>query len=334
MLVAERVEKHQQRSAAMPLTAYYFRGQDSCVPRYQVREDLEWMADAGTDNAMVGVHEFQLDRLGSLGLEIICSEAERVGIKVHAIPSRWAGLVAGWPTAPGTFSATHPEAWMRNADGSPLVRNFAGGAICSIYHPATLELFKTSIDRMLGQWPFAGIVWDEIKVLRDEDHSEAAVKALGGPSTGETHVKNMAAFFSKATLHARTKKPDLVMSCFIYAWFEDWILRHCAAIEGLDYFGIDGIAVPHEDPRRKSVFGNFQRAAAAARAAGKKSLCLVETGPNTGLGLEKTIGYVREFLQTAPVDHLLYYYYGSCLGPMRRYMSEMKKVVKKWRQRH
>ena len=316
----------------MPLTAYYFRGQDSCVVRHQIREDMEWMADAGTDNVAIGVHEFQLDRLGSLGIEVICSEAERIGIKVHAIPSRWAGLVAGWPTAPGTFSATHPEAWMRNADGTPLIRGFAGGAICSIYHPATAEFFQTSINRMLDQWPFAGIVWDEIKVLTDEDHSDAAVRALGGPSTGETHVRDMADFFSKATMHARARKPGLVVSCFIYAWFNDMIMTHCAAIEGLDYFGIDGVAIPHEDPWRKSVFGNFQRSARAARGAGKKSLCLVETNPNSGLGIEKTIGYVREFLLT-PVDHLLYYYYGSSLGPMERYMSEMKAVVREWRRR-
>jgi hypothetical protein len=316
----------------MPLTAYYFNGQDSCVVRHQIREDMQWMADAGTDNVAIGMHEFQLDRLGSCGPEIIIDEARRAGLKVHAIPSRWGGLVAGWPTAAGMFSATHPEAWIRNADGTPVIRNFAGGAICSIYHPATLELFKTSIDRMLDYWPFAGIVWDEIKVLRDEDHSEAALKALGGPSTGEAHVKNMAEFFSKATRHARAKKPDLVVCCFVYAWFEDMIMKHCAAIDGLDYFGIDGVCIPYEDPRRKSVFGNFQRSAAVAKAAGRKSFCLVETMPGSGLSLDQTLGYVREFLQT-PVDQLFYYYSGSNIGPMKKYMAGMQAILKDWRSR-
>ncbi|MCE9616066.1 MAG: hypothetical protein K8T26_17480 [Lentisphaerae bacterium] len=316
----------------MPLTAYYFNGQDSCVVRHQVREDLEWMADAGTDNVAVGVHEFQLDRLGSCGLEIICSEAERVGIKVHAIASRWAGLIAGWPTAAGIFSATHPEAWIRNADGTPLIRNFAGGAICSIYHPATLELYQTSINRMLDQWPFAGVIWDEPKTLEDEDHSEAAIKALGAPSTGETHVRHMAEFFSKATRHARAKKPDLTISCFVYAHFSDLIMRHFAAIDGLDYFGIDGLCRPNPGtyPRYKTVFGNMDRANAACKAAGVKSMCLIETGP--GIPLEQTIGHVKDFLKT-PVDHLMYYYYGSCTSPMERYMREMKTVVRDWRQR-
>ena len=316
----------------MPLTAYYFMGQDLCIVRRHVREDLAWLADAGTDNVAVGVHEFQLQRLGDAGLDIICDEAERAGLGVHAIASRWGGLIAGWPTAAGIFAATHPETWIRNADGSPLIRNFAGGAICSIYHPETLDLFRSSLDRMLDQWPFAGLIWDEPKTLEDEDHSEAAVKALGGPSTGETHVRNMADFFSEATRHARAKKPELVISCFVYAHFSDMIMRHFAAIEGLDYFGIDGLCRPNPGtyPRFKTVFGNMDRANAACREAGVKSFCLVETGP--GIPLEQTIGYVREFLKT-PIDHLLYYYFGSCTGPMERYMDEMKSLVTEWRRR-
>jgi len=316
----------------MPLTAYYFNGQDSCVVRHQIREDMQWMADAGTDNVAIGMHEFQLDRLGSCGPEIIIDEARRAGLKVHAIPSRWGGLIAGWPTAAGIFSATHPEAWMRNADGTPVIRNFAGGAICSIYHPATLELFKTSIDRMLDQWAFDGIIWDEIKVLQDEDHSEAAIKALGGPGTGEAHIRNMAEFFSKASRHARAKKPDLVLSCFIYAQLSDFIMNTCARIDELDYFGIDGLCRPNPGtfPGYKTVFGNFERSAAAARAAGRKTFCLVETG--SGISLEQTIGYVKDFLKT-PVDSLLYYYYGSNIGPMEKYMNSMKVVLKDWRRR-
>ncbi len=317
----------------MPLTAYYFMGQDLCVVRRHVREDMQWLADAGTDNVAVGVHEFQLQRLGDAGLDIICAEASRAGLGVHAIASRWGGLVAGWPTAAGMFAATHPEAWIRNADGTPLIRSFAGGGICSIYHPATAAFFQASLDRMLDQWPFAGLIWDEPKTLEDEDHSEAAVLALGGPSTGETHVRNMAEFFSKANRHALEKKPDLVTSCFVYAHFSDLIMQAFAAIDGLDYFGIDGLCRPNPGtyPRFKTVFGNMDRANAACRAAGVKSFCLVETGPG-GIPLEQTIAHVREFLKT-PIDHLLYYYHGSCTSPMDRYMSEMKTVVQAWRRR-
>ena len=72
----------------------------------------------------------------------------------------------------------------------------------------------------------------------------------------------------------------------------------------------------------------MDRANAACKAANVKSFCLVETG--AGIPLEQTIGYVRDFLKT-PVDHLLYYYYGSYAGPMERYMSEIKKIVREWR---
>jgi ATP-dependent RNA helicase DeaD len=41
--------------------------------------------------------------------------------------SRVIETTRGWPTAAGMFAATHPEAWIRNADGTPLIRTFAGG---------------------------------------------------------------------------------------------------------------------------------------------------------------------------------------------------------------
>ena len=106
------------------------------------------------------------------------------------------------------------------------------------------------------------------------------------------------------------QKPDLVLSCFIYAHLDDMIMRHCAAIDELDYFGIDGLCRPNPGtyPRFKTVFGNIDRALAACRAANVKSFCLVETG--AGIPLEQTIGYVKDVLKT-PIDHLLYYYFGS-----------------------
>ncbi len=310
----------------MPLTAYYFMGQDLCIVRRHVREDMEWLADAGTDNIAIGIHEFQLeDQQGGGATDIIFSEAERAGVKVHAIASRWAGLVAGWPTAAGMFAATHPEAWMRKADGSPVIATFCGGAVCSPYHPATLECFKRNIDRMLKRWPFAGIIWDEIKCLEEEDHSEAAINALGEPSRGQAHVSGLAEFFGKVSRHARQCKPDIVISFFIYAWFSDMIMRGCAEIDQLDFFGIDGICLPDHP---KSVFGNYERAAAVCSAARRKTLCLVETMPR--VGLNKTIDYVTEFLRQ-PIDHLLFYYYGNNVGPMEAYMNAMKNVVKEWR---
>jgi hypothetical protein len=313
------------------LTAYYFMGQDLCIVRRHIREDMEWMKDAGTDSIAVGIHEFQLDGKSRQELDLIFDEAGRAGIEVYAIPSRWAGLVAGWPTAAGRFSATHPEAWMIGPDGKPVFKGVCSGGVCSIYHPATVQFFKDTIDTMLETYPVTGIVWDELKVLEAEDCSEAAIQEVGEPSRGDVQLRKTVEFFSEATRHARAKKPDLVISCFIYAQLGDAILQACAGIDGLDFFGIDGRCWPGpEGGTPKVLFGNIDRAASACAQADVGLMALVETQGADEDGIQKTLRHLPAFLES-PVDHLMYYYYGVSLADMDRLMDGMKPLLKAWR---
>jgi hypothetical protein len=64
-------------------------------------------------------------------LDLLFLEAQRAGLKVHAIPLRCAGPV------------------------------------CSIYAPETRAFFLDAVERLLRAYPVAGIIWDEIKVLPD-----------------------------------------------------------------------------------------------------------------------------------------------------------------------
>ena len=79
------------------MTAYYFMGQDLCLVRRHLRADMEWMKAIGTDAVAIGIHEFQLNYGRAMQLDILFEEARRAGVGVFAIPSRWGGLVAGWP---------------------------------------------------------------------------------------------------------------------------------------------------------------------------------------------------------------------------------------------
>jgi len=314
----------------MPLTAYYFMGQDLCMVRRHVREDMSWMADAGTDSVAIGIHEFQLDYGKQQQMDILFEEAGRAGLGVHAIPSRWAGLVAGWPPAAGMFAATHPDSWMMKADGSPLFSTAGGGPVCSIYDPATNEFFRDAIDRLLALYPVQGVIWDEIKVLQWEDHSSHAVRALGGPAGGDAHLERAVDFFGRASRHARERKPDLVISAFVYAFLPDATLRACAGIEALDFFGIDGKCYPGDGPTAKTLLGNFERVVAACGDKSVGTLALIETQKLPASRQAATVEHLPGFL-TRPVDHLLYYYHGACAEDGEACMRAMKPLLRDWR---
>jgi hypothetical protein len=314
------------------LIAYYFMGQDLCVVRRHLRADLEWMAGIGTDGVAIGCHEFQLDYGNQQQLDLLFAEAQRAGLEVHAIPSRWGGLVAGWPPAAGMFAATHPQTWILDAQGRPLRHTFCAGPLCSIYAPETQAFFLDAVDRLLNAWPIAGIVWDEIKVMHEEDHSPQALAACGGPARGAAHRRRVMEFFGAANRRARERRPDLTIACFVYAQLSDEILQACATMDGLDSFGIDGHCWPDPAPGAKTLFGNIGRAARACRTHDRRLLALVETQLHHAAGwAARTLEHLPAFLNE-PVDDLFYYYHGaSATDDAEDCMEQMKLQLQRWR---
>jgi hypothetical protein len=115
------------------INAYYFRAHMyTLVPR-QVREDMIWMADVGTDAVTIAVFEQDLYAARE-NIEVIHREAARVGLKLFAVPSRWGGQLAGAPKVPSMFTACHPETWVLNKDGTPYINPFCG-PMSSVHHP-------------------------------------------------------------------------------------------------------------------------------------------------------------------------------------------------------
>ncbi|MFW6061386.1 MAG: hypothetical protein ACOC93_01120, partial [Planctomycetota bacterium] len=98
------------------LSAYYFMSTDLCMNRRHVREDMLWLAAHSFDAIHTACHEEHYRQ--PLGLHLIIEEAHRAGLKVFAIPSRWCGLVAGWPVLAGHFAARRPDVWMVKQDGT------------------------------------------------------------------------------------------------------------------------------------------------------------------------------------------------------------------------
>jgi hypothetical protein len=322
----------------MFLSAYYFRAHMyTIVPRH-VREDMEWMADVGTDAVVIGVLEQDLTAAVQ-NIEIVHREADRVGLKLLATPSRWGNLVAGCPKVPSLFCARNPDATMRNTDGSPLIGAF--GPLASVHHPATFDFFRDSVEQMLAIAPFAGIVWDELKALDAMDYSPAARRAFLNSEVGDggdiddlhTHIDAFCDFFDRVNGEARRMSPDLRLSAFVYGNLTGYRAERPAQIGNLDEYGCDGRPYRGEDDG-----GNDSGATRAAkllcdqgpyfvdlaRRNGKRPLFLIENHAMAEGDVEIMDRRLPEVLSLG-AEHVLYYYYPRSLKDPDRNMNTIRK---------
>lgn len=328
----------------MFLSAYYFRAHMyTIVPRH-VREDMEWMADFGTDAVVIGVLEQDLTAAVQ-NIEIIHREADRVGMKLLATPSRWGNLVAGCPKVPSLFCARTPEVTMQNADGSPLIGYF--GALASVHHPATFDFFYESVERMLAIAPFAGIVWDEFKGLEAIDYSAAAREAFGPPGTTDgadiddphAHIDAFCDFFDRVNGEARRMSPELRLSAFVPGHLDGYQAERPAQIEHLDDYGCDGRPYRREDnggsdsgPTRatKLLCEHGPYFVDIAQRNGKKPLFLIENHAMAEEDVQIMDRRLPEVLSLG-AEHVLYYYYPRSLKDPDRNMNIIKNHLAKWR---
>ncbi|OKI64000.1 hypothetical protein A6A27_26105 [Micromonospora sp. CB01531] len=219
---------------------------------------MRWMASIGTNAVSISVLEQDFDS-ANYNIQITIEEAKRAGITPYAVPSRWGSLVAGAPSVPSNFTETHPETWLMKDDGSPYTNS--RGHRSDPTHPNTVRFFKESTERLLTQWPFEGIIWDEPK------------------------DNNACDLFRQASEHAKAIKPDVTISLFLdlsayQGASSDDAAEQFARIEALDYFGCDGSPWGPDDPgdqKKVLLGGDGERFISMARRNGKRSLLLAET---------------------------------------------------------
>lgn len=321
------------------VNAYYFRAHMyTMVPRH-VRDDLRWMADAGCNTVTLAVLEQDLFAAVE-NIEFVCSEAQKLGLRVFATASRWAGLTAGAPKVPSLFSVKNPETWIRNKDGSPLWADRISGVISSVHHPATYQFFCESIDTLFKKFPIEGIIWDEPKGFR-LDYSKTAVDKLGPDAPKEAHWKATADFYSRISRHVRDQHPRKTISLFIKADSSPVISGFAAQIAPLDYFGCDGRPwdletdkqfaegrnADQESGKGKTLIGPGEKIVALARKQGRKTLMLAENHnmpanmiPAMEAGLPKVIAL-------SP-DQLIFYYYPRNIEEPDRNMETIRKALR------
>ena len=313
------------------LNAYYFRGHMyTMVPR-QVKEDLKWMADVGTNIVSLAILEQDLFAAVE-NIEIICNEAAKLGMDVWAVPSRWAGLVAGAPKVPSLFTVQNHETWMRNKDNS-FVHSAVSGRISSIFHPATADFMKETANKVFETWDIKGLIWDEIKSLKFDYH-EIALKKLGKNAPFEAYVDANVDFYSEVNASIKANFPDKEIGLFIQSNKSDMIMKKCATISDLDIYGCDGRPWGNTDGGKLESHGKVlldgvgQRFIDTVKANNKKSLWLIENHNMADADLEILKNRLPEVIDSE-VDHLIYYYYPRNLQRPDSIMNVTKNNLKK-----
>lgn len=312
------------------LSAYYFMSTDLCMNRAHVREDMRWLKEQAFDAIHTACHE-EHHRMPR-GLRVIIDEAHAAGLQVYAIPSRWCGLVAGWPILAGHFAASRPDTWMCKADGSPLIKSFCG-PLCSVHHPDVQAHMVQCIETMLTTFDFDGITWDELKTLHETDHHPLALKRYGHPVSGPEQVQASLDIFARCNRRARELKPSLRIISFLYAFLEDHLVEPWATTEGFDDIGPDGHVASKGDPGKhhsKFLLDDQERFNRIAAAHGRRSFALIETQGATLATAQNTLQRLPKYLTMAP-EHIAVYYRPLVDEPAAEITDQIGPILRDWR---
>jgi len=318
------------RNQGKTLNAYYFRAHMyTLVPRH-VRDDLQWMADAGTNIVSLAVLEQDLFAAVE-NIEIICNEAAKLGMEVWGVPSRWGGLVAGAPKVPSLFTILHPETWKKEKDGS-YSESANSGRISSIFHPATASFMVEKACEIFKTWDMKGLIWDEPKSLT-QDYHELAIQKLGNNPSYDQYIDANVEFYSSINRQIKEKYTDKKIGMFIYASKSDMVVEKCATIGDLDVFGCDGRPWGKADGGQLESEGKIlldgvgQRFINAAKKNGKQSLWLIENHNMADADISILEKRLPEIVKT-DLDHLIYYYYPRNLSQPDKIMEIVRKNLK------
>ncbi len=316
----------------MFINAYYFRAHMYTLVPHQIREDMKWMADAGTDAVSIAVLEQDFFAARE-NIDIICEEARKEGMQVYAVPSRWGGLVAGSPKVPSLFSATHPDGWMLDRNGKPYFSDVCG-IHSSIHDPATYEFYCSSVEKLLSNHPISGIIWDEVKILTKEDHSSFAQNKRPEGAGIEWDEDQGAQFFDRVGEYAKSVNNDVRLCMFLYSHKFGNAEKRYACIENLDDFGCDGRPWNVEDsgktdggPGKCLLGGPGEAFINEARSNGKGGLLLIENHNMQKRDNALMDRRMPEVLALNP-EHLLYYYYPRNLEDPEENMTILRKHLK------
>lgn len=320
----------RKKTVKKVLNAFYYRAHMYTIVPRQIREDLKWMADIGTDTVTLSILEQDFSAAFE-NVAFICNEAAKLGMSVIAVPSRWAGILAGAPKVPSLFTIRNPQTWILRKDGTP-VDSLVTGRISSIHYEETYEFIIQSLDKLFSSWDIQGIIWDEPKTL-GIDYSPKAIEKLGPDPTEEQQLQANVDFYTRINEYLKTHYPDKTTGMFIYSDLSDKVMYKMAETGGLDYYGCDGRPWRLEDggktenPGKVLIGHTGQRFIDAAKKQGKKSLFLIENHNMADKDIPLFERRMPELMEM-DIDQLIYYYYPRNIENPDKLMNILKNELK------
>jgi hypothetical protein len=298
------------RKETMIINCYYYAPHNHTLLSEHLESDLTRIAELGTDAVSVCVQESQLTNWHQQRLRNVVKRIHAHGMKAHAVPNRWAGLVAGWLDGFGRFTLENPETLVQSEAGVPRAR---GEMVSCINNPKVTEHIRASLAALFERFEFDGLIWDEPHSLRC--YCEYCKKLCEAPDENWHHGR-FAAFIDEMSLYAKTLREGLVVSLFSQP-HQDALFNALLKNDNLDYLGSDGHvrSADHQMHRMKgTAFEAHGKYAPLLKEAGKKSFFLLEAQRHRDEDLENYLANVDKAF-ALPMDHLMYYYSAHEMSP-------------------
>lgn len=301
--------KAAPRLSNRTLNAFYIRAHTYTLVPAQVRQDLDWMADIGTNAITVSVLEQDLIASKNNILFII-GEAKKRNMKVYMVPTRWAGIFAGGTKVPSLFSVRNPHTWTKKEDGTTAYSK-STGVSSSFHFPEVQDFFIENLAKAIKQWSLDGVVWDEPKIWK-KDYTDLG-KQLAGYENIKAHYQAAAAFMNQMSAGLKQQFPNLELLYYTGADTEQEIIDFQLQLKQLAYYGCSGLPWSKEVdiPKRKysryllDQVPVFQRYAKSMEA---KSMAVIKNMYIESTDHQRYQRYLEDVIALKP-DNLTYYYY-------------------------
>lgn len=201
------LDKTQQASEEMLINCYYYAPHAHSLLIEHQEEDLERMAELGTDIVSFSVRDDELFNWNQQRIINFINLAHKHNLKVHVIPSSFGELTAGWIVGPSSWLLNNPDVWMKPT----VVRADPANKKWNRYAKSVLKYLVVDLK-------VDGIIWDEPRPSRRRD---------------------VFSFLDNMSAYCKVLDPDIKISIFAEAGclhLADWFCE----MQYIDYFGADG----------------------------------------------------------------------------------------------
>lgn len=296
------------------INCYYYAPHNHTLLASHQREDFQRMKSIGSDAVSICVQESQIRNWHQQRLRNAVDLAHEAGLKVFAVPNRWAGLTAGWIDGWGAFSLERYDTLIRDSEDRILAGNGNWEKLSCIHHPDVEKHLFENLEALLHSFSFDGIVWDE-------PHSHVCFchycrERSGGTPTREWQMEETVAFVDRLSMRVKEMKPGATISLFIEPGSLDFFAKWLSA-KHLDFVGSDGHvrrAEHHMHRMKTTIFEAHERTFPLIREAGKKSFYLLEAQRHRDEDLDEYLACVESAF-SLPMDHLMFYYSAHEMSP-------------------